>query len=283
VSITRGIECADFGTLAIERVAFGSPESEVRPWLSLDNCTTVVSDSDLLDSSAKGIDAIDGGDLTVRRCRVNQSDGDGISAQTSHLTVELTEISQNKGIGISAFSQFVAVRQSKIFSNPQGGVRSVGGVFDVTNNLVFRNGDQITATFGGMRLDSSLPGNRVEHNTVAWNERAYSTTPPVYAGGLFCNGGGSGANNLIVNNAHGNATEPAAQIGGTCDLTGSLVSSDSTPYNFVRPVAEPFDYHLADADSPAANAGIATAAPLQVDIDGQPRSDGMPDVGADEL
>jgi hypothetical protein len=41
------------------------------------------------------------------------------------------------------------------------------------------------------------------------------------------------------------------------------------------------DYHLASAKSPAVDVGVVGA--LIDDADGDPRSDGAPDVGADEL
>lgn len=90
-------------------------------------------------------------------------------------------------------------------------------------------------------------------------------------------------NNLIANNFRGNEFDASAQKGGTCTFTGSKVLASDSTAHFVSPIAEPFDYHLADAQSEAVNVGILSNSPITEDFDGDARSDGMPDVGADEL
>jgi len=106
---------------------------------------------------------------------------------------------------------------------------------------------------------------------------------PLYAGGLFCRGDGDFNNNLIANNFAGSATQPNAQVGGTCDLAGSLIANADTTFRFVSAGMQPFDYHLATQASAAVNAGVIGPSPETVDFDGDPRSDGAPDVGADEF
>jgi hypothetical protein len=90
-------------------------------------------------------------------------------------------------------------------------------------------------------------------------------------------------NNLITNNFYGNQFDPNAQVGGTCTFSGSLIEASDEAIRFVRTGEEPFDYHLADAQSTAVNAGVLGSPPITEDFDGDPRDDGMPDVGADEL
>ncbi|MBA2539306.1 MAG: hypothetical protein H0V17_06710 [Deltaproteobacteria bacterium] len=104
---------------------------------------------------------------------------------------------------------------------------------------------------------------------------------PAFAGGLFCRNAVA-PNNLVYNNFAGNNMMANSQVGGTCNLSGSLVANgDGTnQMQFVAPITEPFDYHLANSLSPAVNAG--TPGSVSEDFDGNPRSD-LPDVGADEL
>jgi hypothetical protein len=66
-------------------------------------------------------------------------------------------------------------------------------------------------------------------------------------------------------------------------LTGSQISNSDDVAHFKRPIMEPYDYHLADSASSALNAGMIGPAPETEDFDGDARSDGHPDVGADEL
>lgn len=130
-------------------------------------------------------------------------------------------------------------------------------------------------------METTLPGNRVEHNTITRNDAQYGASP-LLAGGIYCKAGGTSANNLITNNFYGNQFDPNAQIGGTCTFTGSQVTASDVDVRFVRPDMEPFDYHLADAQSAAVNAGVVSTPAITEDFDGDTR-DAMPDVGADEL
>lgn len=281
VTLHRGIEC-DTGTLEIVRAAFNSAGTEVRSWLVLHNCTTSVVASELDLSTALGIDANNGGTLRVSDSSITESADTGIRMTGAELTVERSTIAENRGMGIDATTQQLVVRRSVFYSNRLGGISSVNGVFDVTNNFVYRNGNAGNALFGGLRLETYLAGNRFEHNTVVRNDAEYGATPK-YAGGVFCKGGGSTKNNLITNNFYGNQFDPNAQVAGTCMFSGSLIEDSDEAIRFVRDAEEPFDYHLADAQSTAVNAGVLGTPPITEDFDGDPRDDGMPDMGADEL
>jgi hypothetical protein len=61
------------------------------------------------------------------------------------------------------------------------------------------------------------------------------------------------------------------------------VAESDASFNFVQAYSLPFDYHLRDAQSAAVNAGTVGSTPVADDIDGDPRSDGLPDLGADEF
>jgi hypothetical protein len=281
VTLHRGIEC-DTGTLNIAHAGFNSPGSEVRSWLVLENCMTSVAASELDMSTALGIDSSNNGTLRVVESSITGSTDTAIRMNGGELTIERCTIAENQGMGVDATTQQLAVRRSMFYSNRLGGISSVNGVFDVTNNFVYRNGNAGNALFGGLRLDTYLAGNRFEHNTVVRNDAEYGATP-VYAGGVFCKGGGSTKNNLITNNFYGNEFDPSAQVGGTCTFSGSLIDASDDAVHFARPIEEPFDYHLADAQSTAVNTGVLGTPPITDDFDGDPRDDGMPDMGADEL
>jgi hypothetical protein len=280
VTLHRGVEC-NTGTLDLERTAFNTPGSEVRSWVLASNCTTTVADSELDGSTAFGIDAINQGTLTLSSTSIRQSASDGVRAQLSQFTVTKSTIAQSMGMGVSSNALQLTIRGSTFYANRMGGISHIDGVFDITNNFVYRNGNAANSLFGGMRLDTSLAGNRVEHNTVVRNDAEYGATP-VLAGGVYCRGGGTSANNLITNNFYGNESQTNAQTAGTCTFSGSLIVNSDAAVHFVRPVAEPFDYHLADAQSSAVNAGVISNPAVTDDFDGDPR-DSTPDVGADEL
>lgn len=283
VSLAKWISCSNFGHLNVSRVSFNNPGSEQSPWIVLSMCSAAsVLDSELVGSPSDGIQAAFGGDLTVTGSKISGSAASGIKSSGQHLTVVGSTISDNADLGIRASTQALAVHKSTIATNHGGGVNGTGGIFDITNNFIYRNGNDASGEFGGLRLDTTLPGNRVIHNTIVRND-SNPTANPLYAGGFFCRGGGSFVNNLITNNFAGSATQPNAQIGGTCDLTGSLISNDDTAAHFVSPITLPYNYHLADRTSSAVNSGVTSPAPEMEDFDGDPRTDGAPDVGADEF
>jgi hypothetical protein len=281
VTLHRGLEC-NSGMLDIDRVAFNTPGAESRSWVLASNCTTTTTASELEGSTALGIDATSLGTVSISSTTIRQSANDGVRAQQlDQLTIAKSTIAENLGLGVNSTAQQTTIRASNLYSNRMGGISSVNGVYDVTNNFVYRNGNAASSLFGGMRLESIVVGNRVEHNTVVRNDAEFGATPTL-AGGVYCRGGGTSANNLITNNFYGNAAQSNAQVAGTCTFTGSLVLESDATARFVSSVAEPFDYHLADTQSAAVGVGIVSNPPITDDFDGEPR-DTMPDVGADEL
>lgn len=283
VSLRRSISCSTFAHLNLSRVSFDNASNDQSPWLNLDNCSAAtIADSIFLASPSDGILATAGGDLLLTNTKISGSALNGVNSMGQHLTILGATISDNGDLGIRATVQVLAIHKSAILSNHGGGVSGLGGISDITNNFICRNGNDTSGEFGGLRLDTTLPGNRVIHNTIDRND-SNPLANPRYAGGFFCRGGGSYINNLIVNNFAGSATQLNAQTGGTCDLTGSQVANDDISAHFVSSLTFPFNYHLADASSSAVNAGTAGPAPETEDFDGDPRSDGHPDVGADEF
>ena len=192
-----------------------------------------------------------------------------------------SNITENTLFGVYADAQFCTITKSTFYPNYQGGIACLGR-YEITNNFLFRNGNPSDAKFGGMRLDTSTTGNRVAHNTLAQNVRAYSAVAPVYAGGLFCNNG-IAPNNLLVDNEHGNEQDPSAQKAGSCDFAGSITNESADPYLFIEPYNSPQNFHFSSSLSPAINAGALLLMPITDDFDTNPRTDGVPDVGADEF
>ncbi len=279
ISFERGVSCTG-ATLNLVRTNFdNSPVGVLQTWVTSTNCTVTIEDSELMDSTQHGI-ASTGGSLTVTGTRIERSQGNGIVCASSVCAVRQSAIREGQQIGIDATPQSLQVTRSEITANKQGGLRSLGGSCDITNNFVFRNGNDKNGTFGGMRLEPGSGMKRIEHNTIVFND-SDPFASPAFAGGLFCKNAGA-PNNLIYNNAAGNNTMPNSQTGGVCNFTGSLIvnGNGTNELHFVSPIVVPFNYHLADELSPAANAGMATT--VTEDFDGAPRGN-PPDIGADEF
>ncbi|MDQ3365111.1 MAG: right-handed parallel beta-helix repeat-containing protein [Myxococcota bacterium] len=278
ITLHKGVEC-DRGSLELVRVVFDSPPSEARPWISTVNgCTSTLTESDLNDSTSDGI-VVTTGSLTATKSAIRRSAGHGIRIE-SNATSQITDsvIADNRMLGVSAIISRLGVHRSLVFGNRAGGLSSIGGTYDVTNNFVSRNGNNASAAFGGMRLESTQAGNRAAHNTIVDNNCDVNATP-VLSGGFFCTGG-SAPNNLILDNSRGNASLENAQTGGTCNFGGSLIAESALGFFVSLGSLTPADYHLV-APNAAVNGGVTGN--ITDDIDGQARSDGMPDIGADEL
>jgi len=278
ISINKGVRC-DNATLTLTRVAFDNGPSEALPWVEANGCLLEIADSELNDSLAEGIVA-SAGTTTITGARIEGSASHGVRVVAAPVTVRSCTISRNAEIGVTVVGGLMIVERSKISGNRRGGLSSVSGGFDVTNNIVVYNGASSVASFGGMRLESASSGNRVQHNTVARNDSDFDATP-ILAGGVYCIGAVA-SNNLVVNNFRGNTTLPNAQVGGSCDFSDSLVAESAAAGMFRADGTNMVDgYYLDSPTSLAVSAGVASG--VTVDIDGQARSDGMPDLGADEL
>lgn len=277
-SLEIGVACAD-ATLSLKRINFDHPTAGTpRSWVTSTNCSTEIADSTFTSSTQHGISAT-GGALTVSATRIELSQGSGILCAASACAVSRTVIHDNQQLGIDAAPVSLQLSRSEVSENQQGGVRSLGGSCDITNNYVFRNGNDKTATFGGMRIEPDGATKRIEHNTIVFNE-SDPFANPAFAGGLFCKNA-SAPNNIVYLNTAGNNTMPNSQTGGVCVFNGSLIvnGNGTNELHFVSPATVPFDYHLADDLGPASNAGMQTT--VTVDFDGDPRGT-SPDIGADE-
>jgi hypothetical protein len=277
ISINNTVACSNFAHLNVSRASLSNAS------LSLSMCSASVTGSEITNSPLDGISMSDGDELTVTGTRISGSIESGIYSTAQHTTIIGSTISGNGDLGIRGRGQTLSIHKSALFSNYRGGVKGTGGIVDITNNFIFLNGNDTSSELGGLALDTVLPGNRVMHNTITGNHGA-PLSEPTTTGGFYCRGGGSFINNLIVGNyVVGSATHPNAQVGGTCDFTGSQIANEVTGSHFVSPEMPPYDYHLAGSASSALNAGMIGPAPETEDFDGDARGDGHPDVGADEL
>lgn len=214
--------------------------------------------------------------------------GVGISmptGNTAKLTLRRVKILNNAGGGISATGGTLTVSQSTLSENAGGGISVSGGEFDLVNNIIAKNGG-VSSVFGGIRVDGIVgPGTRrIDFNTITANNGPMGA--PI---GISCTAVTQPltfSNNIIYENQVGGGR---SQVGGSnCSWTYSDIGPDTISGTgninmdpmFVNAGLD--DYHLAPG-SPAKDAADRMAT-LDRDIDGDPRPQGdARDMGADEI
>lgn len=244
---------------------------------------------------------ITNGDLTLDHVAVvgatassNADDGLGISSVPMSGTVALTlydvEATDNASAGVGAGGSTLRAVASTFARNGNGvqtgdgtstfdrclvtdnrfsGLVLDGGLYTLTNNFIVRNQDG-----WGVNLYTTIPGSRVEFNTIADNVSGINST----GAGFNCNMTGMTAtfpNNIIVRNTR--QTQGAA-----CAYPSSLIlDSDISAVKFKSADTQPFDYHLTSGSMAI---DMATTSSLDHDYDGDLRPAGaIRDVGADEF
>ncbi len=211
--------------------------------------------------------------------------GAGISmptGNTAQLELRRTKVLNNAGGGISASGGTLAVSQSTLSGNQGGGISmATAGVVTLTNNFIHHNGNTTTASFGGLSL-RPMGASKIEFNTIVDNQANLGAAS---AGGVFCDTGGFVApNNIIFRNTGG--TTGNVQAFGLCTYGNSFnmpgtSAVDNSP-SFANPNSNPSDYHLT-ATTPTTILGAAGAC-TGTDFDGNMRPLGSAcDLGADEF
>lgn len=239
------------------------------PVLAVTGAGAVVKIYDLEITGATGTSGADGIQLTA-------------NGGNPSLTLTRVTIDGNQGSGITATGGTLTVSQSRIFLNDGGGIVMTGSgtLFAIRNNFIYKNGNSLTASVGGLSLvptGSSI----VEFNTIVDNLAKVAATS---AGGVFCDTPGfTATHNLIFRNtggASGNVqTVGVCSYGDSFNMPGTS-NVDNSP-GFAHPNALPLDYHLT-ATSPASIVDAAGAC-TGVDFDGDTRPIGAAcDLGADE-
>jgi hypothetical protein len=207
-----------------------------------------------------------------------------VSASNCTVTVESSTLESNTSGGIVATGGSLTLTRTTIRGNAGGGVSisGAGTTFDITNNFVFRNGNNTSASFGGIDIGVASPGaSRLEFNTIVDNQATFG---PLNAGGVRCGATSfSAPNNIIARNLVGaSTTESNAQTLGACTYPTSTVDSAITGLAFVSPDNPPYDYHLGAGSTAIDQATTATL--VTSDFDGDARPQGVaPDRGADEV
>ena len=213
------------------------------------------------------------------------STGAGISlpaGNSATLALKRATVTGGGGVGIMCTGGTLTVSQSTISANTGGGISMTGAgtAFDISNNFIYRNGNTVSASVGGI---SAIPssGSKLEFNTIVDNQ---ANAGAASAGAVFCDQSGFiASDNLIFRNTGGTAGN--VQTFGNCTYGNSYVQPgsstvDNTPM-FAHPNTTPFDYHLT-ASTPNTILDAAGAC-TGTDFDGDTRPIGVAcDLGADE-
>lgn len=228
------------------------------------------------------------------------SAGDGISIlgdSTGGPTLSLVriKIDNNGNYGINATAGIISVTQSTIFDNDKGGifVSSSATSANISNCFVYGNGKDIANTnssIGGLLLQPTMTSH-FKFNTVVDNN---STASFLMAGGVSCNKTASTVSadyNILVGNTtsvFNNGTKTytnstGTQAAGAASFADSFVSASPTAseLQFRNP---PTDYHILSGTKVIGKVTDKEACTMiGVDFDGDSRTQGACDLGADEL
>ena len=221
--------------------------------------------------------------LSIQDSEVSGNTGIGISATGGTLEVQDSEVSGNTGIGISATGGTLEVLRSEILNNAAGGLVSNGANYTIVNNIIGLNGFASGASVSGADLTAGGATTEVfEFNTVAFNRRGTSNNRMA----MQCD-----STNLVMRNCIFMLEDDATfSLIDDCNSEFSLIDMDSTgdtgeatsplSANATFVNAAEGDFHLLEG-SPGID--VANGTPPATDIDGDPRTAGMADMGADEF
>ena len=210
--------------------------------------------------------------------------GNAIELTGGELSLTRVRLTGNQGQGLLATGGSLTMARSTIARNDMGGVAitSTAVQFHITNNFIYRNGNDSTATVGGISLNPASTGMTVfEFNTVVDNEVRSGST---FGGGVTCDLPTMMApNNIVVRNFVNNvSTAGNSNWMGTCTHPTSAVDVDITTLMFISPDNDmPFNYRLKTGSSAIDQATTTSGTTFDVDGDVRPQG-GAKDIGADE-
>lgn len=219
--------------------------------------------------------------VTLTRARLADNTGAGIAMNSGVVNISQSTISGNTGPGISASGGTLAISRSTVASNSGGGILTSATPFTIRNNFIYRNGNTVMASSGGVGAAGIVDPSVLEFNTIVDNLASGDT---LSVAGVLCDHTGFVApNNLIFRNIGGAAGN--VQTLGSCSYGNSFVNAGTGPADntlmFAHSNSMPFDYHLTQATPGTIidAAGTCTG----VDFDGDARPAGAAcDLGADE-
>lgn len=213
------------------------------------------------------------GTLTMKDSKVYQN-AIGVQVMGGTATIDHSWIYSNTGsAGIVSINPSILTIRSSVLSGNTGlnGALDVAGVFTIKNNIISANGNNLMTTYG-IRLNSS--SGTFEFNTVADNSTG--GTPDL---GVSCGLPFTISNNIIV----GNITNGCTNTFSLMDIQDSNMSNITGNPMFTDMGNDPLNpaFYRIRAGSVAKDKANPASTEMS-DIDGEPRSDGKPDMGADE-
>ncbi len=285
----RGVRVADNGWSGVVAdgcqldIAHSEITGNDQSAISTHDSTVIVRDTRLDDNGNSGARLGAGTVAELVRVDVTGNDLRGIYATGADVTVRQSNLVNNAFHGVYANeSSKVRIERSVIVGNGGSGLTAGSTEVMLFNNFFVDNGgDSATDHGGAIRLSDTVAlTSRVEHNTIVGND---STLPEYPAGGIAC--GGALTITLRNNIVHGNTGD---EVSGSCSheysLLSSVTESMSGAHNIIAQDAGfrgGGDYHISSG-SPA----VSKASQMEdvtEDFDAERRSDGLPDIGADEL
>jgi hypothetical protein len=213
-------------------------------------------------------------------------------------TVEATLLGNTLGpsfcVGVKSTKDTkVTLERNLIRGNTDGGL-DLDGTIKVVNNIIVKNGTAGTTAFGGAKLKPETAPCEFFNNTIYGNQSKATKVNEV--GGVRCETVGIKViNNIFWSNTYNGATTKtdARQYDPNCEPTYNLEQLDASatpaPTNITDTDPgltktgkdDEAGYYRITATSPAVDKGDTKKSPTY-DYDLELRSDGKPDIGADE-
>ncbi len=227
------------------------------------------------------LNCIGGGpDVTVKNVNFHNSNSVGIQSSNCTLSIQDSEVSGNTGIGISATGGTLEVLRSTVSDNAGGGIVINAANYTIVNNFIVDN--KATGVVSGVKIDATDGLTEVlDFNTLAGNTKSGTT-----GFALRCDTTSLTARNNIFMLALSNN----ASLIEDCNTNHSVIDPRTDPNDGIQDNvrsetalfvdSENGDFHLLEG-SPGTD--VANGTPPATDIDGDPRTAGSADMGADEF
>lgn len=234
-------------------------------------------------SACPVITIADGARVLIRGLHIglDGSGGTGGAVQAvggAELIFEAGQINDSHCVGLRCFEATCDLLRAEVRGNSGGGVWARSSTIRIINSLIVDNGE--TGQVGGVTLEQPLTGSAFIHNTVAYNANQSEANA-----GVTCSGDPVEIENSILWGNEGaevidcpvSYSALSQELGTFTNLGGNLIDVDP------QFVDDGEDFHLQPGSSCRDAANPNPSLPVRNDIDGETRSDGLPDMGADEV